>query len=144
MHLVPKIGPLKVLKLSPPTPETEKMFEASFNAALERYKVLLGQVRTGDPSVPNSNFDTGKVTPAGIYFMNDDAHARLLEALAKESFAGVSPELRAELLQFYADPEAPYATKRKAKDWDRVVLALERLKESAPAPVTAEALPASR
>jgi Zinc dependent phospholipase C len=141
MHLVPKIGPLKVLKLSPPTPETEQMFEASFNAALDRYKVLLGQVRTGDPSVPNSNFDTGKVTPAGIYFMNDDAHAQLLEALAKQSFAGVSPELRAELLQFYADPEAPYATKRKAKDWDRVVLALQQLRESAPAPLTAEASP---
>lgn len=144
MHLVPKIGPLKVLKLSPPTPETEKMFEASFNAALDRYKLLLGQVRTGDPSVPNNNFDTGKVTPPGIYFMNDDAHALLLEALAKQNFSGVSPELRAELLQFYADPAAPYATKRKAKDWDKVVLAVQQLRESAPARLTAESPPASR
>ena len=144
MHLVPKIGPLKVLKLSPPTPETEKMFEASFNAALNRYKLLLSQVRTGDPSVPNSNFDTGKTTPPGIYFMNDDAHALLLEALAKQNFSGVSPELRAELLQFYADPEAPYATKRKSKDWDKVVLAVQQLRESAPARLAAEASPASR
>jgi hypothetical protein len=144
IHLVPKIGPLKVLKLSPPTPETEEMFEASFNAALDRYKVLLDQERKGDPSVPNSNFDTGDPTPAGVYFMNDDAHALLLVALAKQGFAGVSEELRAELLQFYADPEAPYATKRKARDWDRVLLALQQLRESSPAPSTAEALPASR
>jgi hypothetical protein len=144
MHLVPKIGPLKVLKLSPPTPETEKMFEASFNAALDRYRLLLGQVRSGDPSVPNSNFDTGKATPPGIYFMNDDAHALLLEALARQSFSGVSPELRAELLQFYADPEAPYSTKRNARDWDKVVLAVQQLRESAPARITAETLPASQ
>jgi hypothetical protein len=142
MHLVPKIGPLKVLKLSPPTPETERMFEASFNAALDRYKILLGQVRTGDPGVPNSNFDTGKTTPPGIYFMNDDAHALLLEALAKRNFTGVSPELRAELLEFYADPEAPYATKRKAKEWDKVVLAVQQLRESTPARLAAETTPA--
>jgi hypothetical protein len=133
---------LKVLKLSPPTPETERMFEASFNAALDRYKILLGQVRTGDPGVPNSNFDTGKTTPPGIYFMNDDAHALLLEALAKRNFTGVSPELRAELLEFYADPEAPYATKRKAKEWDKVVLAVQQLRESTPARLAAETTPA--
>jgi Zinc dependent phospholipase C len=144
MHLVPKIGPLKVLKLSPPTPETELMFEASFNAALDRYKTLLGQVRTGDPSVPNSNFDTGNATPPGIYFMNDDAHAHLLEALARQDFAGVTPELRAELLQFYADPEAPYATKRKDKDWEKVLAAVQQLKQFAPATLSAEASPASR
>ena len=39
-RLVPKVGPLRVLELKTPTPETEKMFEASFNAALARYKKL--------------------------------------------------------------------------------------------------------
>jgi len=142
IRLIPKIGPLRVLKLSRPTPQTERMFEASFNAALDRYKVLLGQARTGQPDVPNNNFDTGETTPPGEYFMNDDAHAKLLEALAKQNFAGASPEVRAELLQFYADPNAPYATKRKPKDWNRVVVALQQLRASAPASVTTEALPA--
>jgi len=31
-RILPKIGPLKVLQLKTPTPETERMFEASFNA----------------------------------------------------------------------------------------------------------------
>lgn len=141
IRLVPKIGPLKVLKLSRPTPQTERMFEASFNAALDRYKILLGQVRTGRPDVPNDNFDTGEATPPGTYSMNDHAHAKLLEALAKERFAGASPDVRAELLQFYADPDAPYSTKRNPKDWTRVLEALQLLRESAPASVTAEALP---
>lgn len=143
IRIVPKIGPLKVLKVTAPTPETEHMFEASFNAALDRYKALLAQVRTGDPDLPNSNFDTGRTTPPGIYFMNDDAHAELLEALARQDFAGTSPGLRAELLHFYADLEAPFATKRKQKDWDKVVVALERLRATVPASLTAESLPVS-
>jgi hypothetical protein len=143
IRLIPKIGPLKVLKLSKPTPQTERMFEASFNAALDRYKVLLGQVQTGQPDVPNNNFDTGDTTPPGKYSMNDHAHAKLLEALARQNFAGASPEVRAELLQFYADPNAPYATKRKPMDWNRVEVALQQLRASAPASVTMEALPAS-
>jgi Zinc dependent phospholipase C len=141
IRLIPPIGPLKVLKLSTPTPETERMFEASFNAAVDRYKVLLGQVRTGQPVVPNDNFDTGGATPPGKYFMNDEAHAKLLEALAKQDFAGASPEVRAELLEFYQDPEVPYATKSRPKDWDRVVEALERLRASTPASVVAAASP---
>jgi zinc dependent phospholipase C len=141
IRLVPKIGPLRVLKLSRPTPETEKMFEASFNAALDRYKVLLGQLRTGQPDVPNWNFDTGEPTPPGTYAMNDHAHAMLLEELAKDSFAGASTEMRTELLQFYADPDAPYATRGNPKDWNRLLEALEKLRAYAPAPVTAEAGP---
>jgi hypothetical protein len=145
VKLIPKIGPLKVLKISKPTPETEHMFEASFNAALDRYRVLLGQVRTGaPPDVPNHNFDTGEPTPPGLYFMNDDAHAKLLEALAKQDFAGASTEVRAELLRFYGDMTAQFATKSKPKDWIRVVAALQQLQDFTPAPVTTAALPAAR
>jgi zinc dependent phospholipase C len=139
--LIPKVGPLKILKLRTPTPQTERMFEASFNAALDRYKILLGQQRTGQPAVPNNNFDTGEVSAPGKYFMNDNVHAKLLDALAKQNFAGVSPEVRAELLEFYADPNAPYATKRKPKEWTKVETQLKLLKTFTPPPVTAEALP---
>ena len=139
--LIPKVGPLKILKLRTPTPQTERMFEASFNAALDRYKILLGQQRTGQLAVPNDNFDTGEVTGPGKYFMNDNVHAKLLDALAKQNFAGASPEVRAELLEFYADPNAPYATKRKPKEWTKVETQLKQLKSFTPAPVTAEALP---
>src|SRR6202158_3987765 len=45
--ILPKFGPLKVLQFRTPTPETERMFEASFNATLDRYRTLLGQVGTG-------------------------------------------------------------------------------------------------
>jgi hypothetical protein len=75
--------------------------------------------------------------------MNDDVHAKLLEELAKQNFAGVTPDLRAELLQFYSDPNAPNATKRKPKDWTKVQVALQQLKNTPQAPVSAEILPPS-
>ncbi len=61
-RIIPKIGSLKVLQLRTPTPETERMFQASFDATLDRYRKLLGQVDTGRPDVPNDNFDTGEAT----------------------------------------------------------------------------------
>ncbi len=141
--LLPKVGPLKVLQLRTPTPQTEQMFEASFNATMDRYRTLLKQHDEGQLELPNDNFDVGEVTPPGKYRMNDDTHAELLDKLAKQNFAGVSPELRAELLAFYADPNAPNATKRKPKVWSKVEVELQQLKNATPAPVTAEASPAA-
>jgi hypothetical protein len=64
--------------------------------------------------------------------MNDDAHAELLGKLADRKFAGISPELRDELLHFYSEPDAPYATKRDAKAWATVQSELGLLKNSTP------------
>jgi hypothetical protein len=85
--MIPKIGPLKVLQLRTPTPETERMFEAtSFNASLDRYRKLLGQVDTGQQDLPNDNFETGEITWPGKYRLNDEMHAKVLDALAKQTF----------------------------------------------------------
>jgi Zinc dependent phospholipase C len=131
-RILPKIGPLRVLQLKTPTPETERMFEASFNTTLDRYRQLLSQVGAGLPDLPNDNFDTGKITGPGQYRLNDETHAKLLDALAKQNFSGAGPEVRTELREFFGHPEAPYATKRKPKDWARVQAQLEQLKNAAP------------
>ncbi len=130
--IIPKVGPLRVLQIPTPTPATERMFEASFNATLDRYRKLLGQVDTGQPDLPNDNFDTGAITGPGKYRLNDEAQAKLLDALAKLNFSGASPELRAEFLEFYGHPDAPYATKRNPKAWAKVQAELEQLKQAAP------------
>jgi hypothetical protein len=137
--IVPKVGPLSVLKLQTPTPETERLFEASFNVTLDRYRKLLSQVETGQPDLPNDNFDTGAVTGPGRYRLNDEAYAKLLDAVAKQNFSGASPELRDLFLEFYAHPDAPYATKRNPKAWAKVQAQLEQLKKVAPPVVTGEA-----
>ena len=139
VRIIPKIGPLKVLQLKTPTPQTERMFEASFNASLARYKKLLGEVGAGHPDLPNDNFDTGDTTGPGKYRLNDQAHAELLDALAKQNFAGVSSELRADMLGFYSDPNAPYSTKKDPKAWARVQTQLAQLKNVSTQPVSASA-----
>jgi hypothetical protein len=141
--LLPKFGPLKVLQLRTPTPQTEQMFEASFNATMDRYRNLLKQIDGGRLDLPNYNFDVGVATPPGQYRMNDDTHAKLLDKLAEQNFVGASPAVRAELLQFYANPSGPNATKRKPKVWSKVEAELRQLKSSAPAPVTAGTSPAA-
>jgi len=126
--LVPKFGPLKILQFRTPTPQTERMFEASFNATLDRYRKLLGATSDGTLQLSNDNFDVGVDTGPGKYRLNDEAHATLLDRLAGKNFAGVSPELKAELLHFFAEPDAPYATKRNAKAWARVQTEVQQLK----------------
>jgi Zinc dependent phospholipase C len=120
VRILPKIGPLKVLQLRTPTPETERMFESSFNSTLDRYRGLLSQIGAAQLDVPNENLDTGGTTGPGEYQLSDETHARLLDALAEQNFSGVSHATEAELLEFYGNPDAPDATKRKRKEWAKV------------------------
>ncbi|HEV2195806.1 MAG TPA: zinc dependent phospholipase C family protein [Candidatus Acidoferrum sp.] len=135
--LIPKWGPLKILQFRTPTPLTEHMFEASFNATLGRYRKLLTETGEGTLQLENDNFDLGESTGPGKYRMNDEAHAKLLDELAETNFANVTSQTKAELLHFYADRGAPYATKRKAKAWAKVQVQLLLLQAAPVAPLTA-------
>ncbi len=139
IRIIPKFGPLKVLQLKTPTAQTERMFEASFNAALDRYRHLLTLVGTDRLQLPNDNFDTGEISGPGKYRLNDETHAKLLDELAKQDFRGASPEVQAELLEFFGHPDAPYAIKRKPKDWAKVQAELKQLKDALPPAVTTAA-----
>jgi hypothetical protein len=139
VRILPKIGPLKVLELKTPTPAAEKLFEASFNTTLDRYRQLLSQAGAGQLDLPNDNFDTGEVTGPGKYKLGDETQAKLLDDLAKQKFNGASPEVRAELLEFFGHPDASYAMKRKVKDWAKVQADLEQLKNAPPPAATASA-----
>ena len=139
-RILPKFGPLRVLQLRTPTPQTEAMFQESFNATMDLYRKLLADEGRGILKLANNNFDVGVLTPAGKYRMNDDAHAELLDKLAQKNFADVSPDLRAELLDFFADPNAPNAAKRNPKLWSKVEADLQLLRETPAKPVSAEGL----
>jgi hypothetical protein len=129
-RLIPKFGPLQILQFKTPTPQTERMFEASFNATLDRYRELLTELRESRLDLPNDNFDVGENTGPGKYRLNDEAHAKLLGKLAELKFVDASPEVKTELLSFFAEPDAPYATKRNAKAWAKVQVQLEQLKSA--------------
>ena len=138
--ILPKIGPLKVLQFKTPTPETERMFEASFNETLDQYRKLLNEEReSGKPALMNGNFDLGEVSGPGKYRLSDTTHAKLLDKLADQKFAGMTPEIRAELLDYFSASDTPFAMKKDKKLWAKVQTELEELKRAPAEQKAAEA-----
>ncbi len=129
--ILPKIGPLKVLQFKTPTPETERMFEASFNQTLDQYRKSLNEEReSGKPALMNGNFDLGEVSGPGKYRLSDTTHAKLLDKLADQKFSGMTPEIRAELLDYFSASDTPFAMKKDKKLWAKVQTELEELKRA--------------
>jgi hypothetical protein len=56
---------LKVLQLHTPTPQTEHLFEASFNDALDRYRSLVNQARAAYAGGPKRQFRYRHANAAG-------------------------------------------------------------------------------
>jgi Zinc dependent phospholipase C len=132
LTFVPKIGPFKALDFKIPNQKAEDLYVASVNHTLDDYRNLLEEVRERKLRLANTDFDTGRPTRAGEYTLTDNAYARLLDQLSQNSFQQITPELRQNILTFYADPHAPLATKRNAERWSKTRDQLTRLKNSAP------------
>jgi|SRR5581483_4536296 len=138
-RILPKVGKLRALTFRTPTPQTEKFFEESFNATLDEYRGLLRAQRENRLTLPNDNFDVGKATGPGEYQLEDKTYADLLQRLAQQKFAGLTPELRADVLNFYSYPNAAYATKKDPKAWAQVQSELQELKQTSAATANAGA-----
>jgi hypothetical protein len=107
------------------------MFEKSFNDTLDQYRALLKEEReVGKPSATNDNFDVGAVSAPGEYRLSDTTHAKLLDQLAEQQFAGATPEIRSELVSFFEAPGSPSSVKKDPKAWAKVQSELEQLKNS--------------
>jgi hypothetical protein len=133
LRIIPKSGPFKSLAFRAPTPEVEKMFMASFNATVENYRVLLANVSAGRLELANENFDLGQLLAAGKYVGADQAYDQLLGKLADSKFSGVSPKLRANLLDYYRDRKEPAnaRTKKTASEWTKLMGQVEQLRSAA-------------
>jgi hypothetical protein len=105
--VLPKIGPLRGLQFKVPTPETEKMFEASFNAAARLDRRSFAEIRAGALKLSNLDLDTGRPVSPGEYQLTDRTYDRLLKKLADNKFADASPELREDILRFYGAMSKP-------------------------------------
>ncbi len=127
LRIMPQFGKTRDLRFRMPTPESEKMFMASFNTTLDRYRELLAAQKAGQLKLPNRNFDVGEDTVAGKYTLGDRAYARLLDKL-EGHYPDMPAEMRADILAFYGDLSAPISTKSDTKEWAQVVKELDELK----------------
>lgn len=128
-RLIPKIGPFRALAVKTPTPETERLFIASFQDSARAYEGHIHDYRSaGQLMLVNDNFDTGTVTGPGQYPLADKTYADLMDRLSKNDFSQVSPELRKDLLAYYSDLNAPFADKKNKKQWAKIVKEVDDLK----------------
>jgi len=131
LRLMPKVGPLSALRFHPPTPAVEQIYMHSFNETLDNYRELLLAQQESRLQLPNDNFDTGGLTEPGTYRLTDKSYAALLDKVSDKPVSGA---LRQNMLDFYADLEKPFATKKNPKQWQNLLRELEILK-AAQAPV---------
>jgi hypothetical protein len=135
LKIVPKVGPFKAVDFKIPTKRTEDMYIKSVDATVENYAGLLREEAKGTLYLPNTDFDTGHPTEAGEYVLCDKTFAQLVDQLStKKADASLSPQIRDSLLHYYADPNAPIATKKNPKEWEKLQKELDTLKESAAVP----------
>jgi hypothetical protein len=106
-RLMPRFGPLKALGFKVPTPQTERMFEDSFDAAVKRDRQSFADAKEGPLKILNRDLDTGNRVRPGEYLFTDRTYDKLLVKLADKNFEGVTPELRENIVSFYAAMKTP-------------------------------------
>lgn len=107
IRILPKVGIFSGLAYRLPTPHTETLFEQSFDAAVRQDQQTFAGIEAGNPRISNRDLDTGKPVSPGEYHLTDITYDKLLKLLAKKKFDGVKPELRANILAFYASMKTP-------------------------------------
>ena len=137
LRYMPKIGPFKGLAFNNPTPQTEDLYIKSINTTVDQYRAFLEEVRTDTLVLANCDFDSGQPTKAAEYSLTDGTYAKLLARLSERKFDLTSPELRANILEFYSDLSVPIETKKDGVRWQAVLTELGELEAAAPAPTVA-------
>jgi len=136
LHFLPKFGPFKAMAFNSPTPRTEELYFKSINTTVDQYRAFLRKVGTDSLLLPNSDFDTGKLTKAAEYSLTDDSYARLVDRISGRKFDRTTTDLRDDILLFYSDLSLPIETKNDQDRWQSVLALLEKLKLVTPvAPV---------
>jgi hypothetical protein len=133
-HFMPKIGPFKSLGFNNPTTQTEDLYIKSIDTTVERYRAFLKDESTGTLLLPNCDLDSGNATKAAEYSLTDTTYADLLTKLSAQQFNLTSPQLRADILNFYSDLSLPIETRKDPVQWQGVLVHLSELKALSPAP----------
>jgi hypothetical protein len=132
LKVLPKLGLFRGVVFKTPGQQGEDLYIRSVNQTVEGFAGTLQATRRQKLDLPNLDFDTGKPSRGGEYTLTDRTYARLLNDLANHDFRQVTPDLRSNILDFYAHPVAPISTRKHEKEWSRTREQLARLKDLRP------------
>jgi hypothetical protein len=127
IYILPKIGPLKLLAIKGPTDTTEEEYVRSVNQSTDALSSVLGRFGKPRQTLPNRDLDTGAKVQPGAYRLADDTYAKLLDRLVADPHHTVPPGLKSDIVNYYADPNAPIHTKKNPQKWARVQTDLQTL-----------------
>jgi hypothetical protein len=128
IFVLPKIGPLKLVAIKGPTAATEERYVHSVNQSTDALNSTLSKFGKPHQTLPNRDLDTGSRVRPGGYRLTDDTYAKLLHRLVAAPNHTVPPGLKADILNYYADPAAPIHTKKNPAKWARVQADLQTLR----------------
>jgi hypothetical protein len=133
LDVLPKVGPFSGLKLHLPDSSQQTQYLASFNSVENAYRAELALVsddpETRPPAIPEVDFDTGKPTAEGEYKLADQTYAQLVEQLARDKNAQLTPALIADINDFYVHPNARDAMREKRESWEALQTALAKVRQ---------------
>jgi hypothetical protein len=117
--VLPKIGTLSELSIRGPNSSTLERYIESVNRSTASMRDLLVHL-DGTLQLPNRDLDTGDRVKPGGYRLTDATYAKLLHEVTRSTVESVPATVKENLLDYYADPNAPIATKKNHKQWSRV------------------------
>jgi Zinc dependent phospholipase C len=88
-------------------------------------------LRSHDPrhQLPNRDLDTGHVVQPGGYPLTDSTYASLLHRIVQQPQKAIPPGIKGDIQAYYANPDAPIATKKDADKWRQVQTDLATLEK---------------
>ena len=141
IFILPKVGVISDLAIKGPTVQTEDKYVDSLNRSAAALREALRHFSTVTTSLPNRDLDTGSRVRPGGYILTDQTYARLLDMLTRQQAKDpkwiIPTGLKEDVLWYYSDPNAPIATRKNLKQWDKVQSELTQLNamKSSPNPV---------
>ena len=115
VKVLPKVGIISLLAIKIPEPKTEELYVKSVDHTVDAYIQILSRLRSdpgADLDLANLDLDTGEPVKPGVYRLTDKTYAQLLARLTSNPVRSIPEGVRRNILEFYADPEAPNTSRK--------------------------------
>jgi len=128
IRILPKIGPLSVLRFKDVGPEGEKLFIRSFDTTVVHYASALTKMQSQKAVIPDIDYDTGKPTLSGEYKLADKTYSALVINLEALKFNNLMASLKHNILNFYSKVDTLKLAQNDPKEWKKTYQDIQALK----------------
>jgi hypothetical protein len=130
IKILPKVGPLRALRIKEPDSVSEKLFIASFDTVSHHYMRAIVALQQGEIKLPNVDFDTGKPIVYGEYNLTDETYDEMVGKLQASKFNDLTASLKENILSFYNSADTSSSSKIKPDERKKTYIALQMIKQA--------------